>query len=141
MSPPKSLYAQPCTIDQLELLTCPHCGDLLELCNYLAWDQIVQALGGVLSVASRPGRCRHDTCEGAARHRVSAEAQGLALPSPTDGDDVGVRMGWWCQQYHATYPEIHADLRASIDISQSHVRDLHQHVDLPLVACSRAPTP
>jgi len=135
MRTPKSLYAPQRTIYQPELLTCPHCGDLLDLCNYLAWDKIVQTLGGVLSVASRPGRCRHDTCEGADLRLVSAEAQGIALPGSTYGCDVVVRIGWWRQQYHATYPEIHADLSPYIDISRSHVRYLHQHVYLPLLAC------
>jgi hypothetical protein len=135
MRTPKSLYAQQRTIYQPELLTCPHCGDLLKLCNYLAWDKIVQTLGGVLSVASRPGHCRHDTCEGTDLRLVSAEAQGIALPGSTYGCDVVVRIGWWRQQYHATYQEIQADLSPYIDISQSHVRYLHQHVYLPLLAC------
>ena len=38
-------------------LTCPHCGDLLVMCNSLAWDKTGQTLDRVLSVASRPGRC------------------------------------------------------------------------------------
>ena len=135
MKTPKRLYAQLRTIYQPELLTCPHCGDLLELCNYLAWDKIVQTLRGVRSVASRPAHCRHDTCEGAALRLVSAEAQGIALPGSTYGYDVVVRIGWWRHQYHATYPEIHADLSPAIDISASHVRYLHQHVYLPLLAC------
>jgi Transposase, Mutator family len=135
MKTPKRLYAQQRTIYQPEFLTCPHCGDLLELCNYLAWDKTVQTLGGVLSVACRPGRCRHDMCEGAHLRLVSAEAQGIALPGSSYGYDVVVRIGWWRQQYHATYSEIHADLSPSIDISASHVRYLHQHVYLPLLAC------
>ena len=39
MRTPKSLYAQQRLIYQPELLTCPHCGDLLVMCNYLAWDK------------------------------------------------------------------------------------------------------
>src|SRR5262249_16930583 len=34
MKTPKRLYAQQRMIYQPELLTCPHCGDLLVLCNY-----------------------------------------------------------------------------------------------------------
>jgi hypothetical protein len=83
MRTPRSLYAQQRLIYQPELLTCPHCGDRLKLCNYLAWDKMVQTLGGVLSVASRPGRCHHDTCEGASLRLVSAEAQGIAFPGST----------------------------------------------------------
>lgn len=135
MRTPKSLYAQQRIIYQPELDACPHCGDLLALCNYLAWNKTVQTLNGVLSVGSRPGRCRHPKCAGCHLRLVSAEAQGLALPGSTYGYDVIVRIGWWRQQYHATYREIHAELATSIHISESHVRHLHQQVYLPLLAC------
>ena len=135
MRTPKSLYAQQRIIYQPELLTCPHCGDLLMLCNSLAWNKTVQTLCGVLSVASRPGRCPHATCEGSALRLLSAEAQGIAFPGSTYGYDVVVRIGWWRQQYHTTYREIHADLAAHVPISESHVRHLHQQVYLPLLAC------
>ena len=39
------------------------------------------------------------------------------------------------QVHHATYREIHAELAARVHISESHVRHLHQHVYLPLLAC------
>lgn len=135
MRTPKSLYAQQRLIYQPELLTCPHCGDPLVLCNYLAWKKTVQTLSGVLCVGSRPGRCGYDTCAGAALRLHSAEAQGIALPGSTYGYDVVVRIGWRRQQYHATYREIHADLASHVDISESHVRHLHQQVYLPLLAC------
>ncbi len=135
MRTPKSLYAQQRTIYQPELFTCLGCGDLLALCNYLAWDKTVQTLDGVLSVASRPSRCRHATCEGADLRLLSAEAQGIALPGSTYGYDVLVRIGWWRQQYHATYREIHVELVSHVDISESHVRYLYQQVYLPLLAC------
>ncbi len=64
MRTPKGLYADERIIYHPELLTCPHCGDLLMLCNYLAWDKIVQILDGVIAVASRPGRCPHAACAG-----------------------------------------------------------------------------
>jgi len=41
MRTPKRLYAHERVIYQPELLTCPHCGDLLVMCNYLAWDKTV----------------------------------------------------------------------------------------------------
>jgi hypothetical protein len=134
MRTPKRLYAQQRIIYQPELLTCPHCDDRLALCNYLAWDKTVQTLGGVLSVASRPSHCPHATCEGAPLRLLSAEAQGLALPGSTYGDDVLVRIGWWRQHDHATYREIHTELSTQIDISETHVRYLYQQVYLPLVA-------
>ena len=64
MRTPKPLYAHERRMYQPELLTCPHCGDLLVMCNYLAWEKTVQRLDRVLSVASRPGRCPHATCAG-----------------------------------------------------------------------------
>ena len=95
MRTPKRLYAQQRLIDQPELLTCPHCGDLLVMCNSLAWKKTVQTLDRVLSVASRPGRCPNETCAGSRLRLLSAEAQSLALPHATYGYDVLVRIGWW----------------------------------------------
>src|SRR5262249_17481453 len=42
MRTPKRLYAAERIIYQPELLTCLHCGALLVLWNYLAWDKTVQ---------------------------------------------------------------------------------------------------
>jgi len=135
MRTPKRLYAQERMIYQPELLTCPHCGDLLVMCNYLAWDKTVQTLDRVLSVASRPGCCRHATCAGSRMRLLSAEGQRLALPGSTYGYDVLVRIGWWRQEYRATYREIHAELASQVRISESHVGYLYQRVSLPLLAC------
>ena len=135
MRTPKRLYAHERVIYQPELLTCPHCGDLLVMCNYLAWDKTVQMLDRVLSVASRPGCCRHATCAGSRMRLLSAEGQRLALPGSTYGYDVLVRIGWWRQEYRATYREIHAELAAQVRISVSHVGYLYQQVYLPLLAC------
>src|SRR6266702_4305982 len=135
MRTPKRLYAQERMIYQPELLTCPHCGDLLMMCNYLAWDKTVQTLDRVLSVASRPGCCRHATCAGSRMRLLSAEGQRLALPGSTYGYDGLVRMGWWRQESRATYREIHADLASQVRISASHVGYLSQQVSLPLLAC------
>ena len=135
MRTPKRLYAHERIIYQPELLTCPHCGDLLVMCNYLAWDKTVQLLDRVLSVASRPGCCRHATCAGSRMRLLSAEGQGIALPGSTYGYDVLVRIGWRRQEYHATYREIHAELASQVRISESHVGYLYQQVYLPLLAC------
>jgi hypothetical protein len=135
MRTPKQLYAHERIIYQPELLTCPHCGELLVMCNYLAWDKTVQLLDRVLSVASRPGCCRHATCAGARMRLLSAEGQGIALPGSTYGYDVLVRIGWWRQEYRATYREIHAELSSQVRISESHVGYLYQQGYLPLLAC------
>ena len=135
MRTPKRLYAHERLMYQPELLTCPHCGDLLVRCNYLAWDKTVQRLDGVLSVASRPGCCRHATCAGSRMRLLSAEGQRIALPSSTYGYDVLVRIGWWRQEYRATYRAIHAELASQVRLSESHVGSLYQQVSLPLLAC------
>ena len=135
MRTPKRLYAQERLIYQPELLTCPHCGDLLVLCNYLAWDKTVQTLDQVLAVASRPGCCPHATCAGSRLRLLSAQGQRIAPAGSTYGYDVLVRIGWWRQEARATYSEIHTDLASQVRISESHIRYLYQHLYLPLLAC------
>jgi mutator family transposase len=135
MRTPKSLYAHERMIYHPELLTCPHCGDLLVPCNYLAWDKTVQRLDRVLSVASRPGHCPHATCVGSRLRLLSAEGQRLAPAGSTYGYDVVVHIGWWRQEARATYREIHAALASRVRISESHVGYLYQQVYLPLLAC------
>ena len=135
MRTPKRLYAQQRLIYQPELLTCPHCGDLLVMCNSLAWKKTVQTLDRVLSVASRPGRCPNETCAGSRLRLLSAEAQSLALPHSTYGDDVLVRIGWWRSQHHATSREMHAELASHVRLSVAHVSSLYQQGSLPLLAC------
>jgi Transposase, Mutator family len=135
MRTPKPLYAHERMIYHPELLTCPHCGDLLVTCNYLAWDKTVQRLDRVLSVASRPGHCPHARCVGSRLRLLSAEGQRLAPAGSTYGYDVVVHMGWWRQEGRATYREIHAALTSRVRISESHVGYLYQQVYLPLLAC------
>src|SRR5467141_2623391 len=135
MRTPKRLYAHERIIYQPELLTCPHCGDLLVLCNYLAWDKTVQRLDGVLSVAGVPFCCRHAACAGSRMRLLSAEGQRIALPGSTYGYDVLVRIGWRRQESRATYREIHAELASQVCISEPHVGYLYQQVYLPLLAC------
>jgi hypothetical protein len=120
---------------QPELLTCPHCGDLLVMCNSLAWDKTVQTLERVLSVASRPSRWPHTTWVGSRMRLLAATAQRLALPGSTSGYAVLVRIAWWRQEYHATYREMHTALASQMRLSESHVGSLYQQVYLPLLAC------
>jgi hypothetical protein len=135
MSTPKPLYAHERLMYHPELLTCPHCGDLLVTCNYLAWDKTVQMLDRVVSVASRPGRCPPAPCVGSRLRLLSAEGQRLAPAGSTYGYDVVVHIGWWRQESRATYREIHAALASRVRISVSHVGYLYQQVSLPLLAC------
>jgi hypothetical protein len=135
MRTPKRLYAEARIIYQPELLTCLHCGDLLVPWNYLAWDKTVQTLAGLLSIATRPGRCPHATCPGSRMRLLSAAAQRMAPPGSTYGYDVLVRIGWLRQHQRATYSEIHTELSCRFPISESHVRYLYQHIYLPLLAC------
>src|SRR2546428_172595 len=135
MRTPKLLYAQQRLIYQPEWPTCPHGGEVLVMCNYLAWDKTVQTLDQVLSVANRPGRCPQETCPGSHMRLLSAQAQSLASPGSTYGYDVVVRIGWLRYQARATYRDIHHDVASHVRISESHIRSLSQHLSLPLLAC------
>ena len=135
MRTPKRLYAQPRLIYQPEFPTCPHCGEVLILCNYLAWEKTVQTLDQGLSVASRPGRCPQETCPGSHMRLLSAQAQRLACPGSTYGYDALVRIGWLRSQARATYREIHRAVASQVRISESHIRYLYRHLYLPLLAC------
>jgi hypothetical protein len=135
MRTPKQLYAHERLMYHPEILTCPHCGDLLVPCNSLAWDKTVQRLDRVVSVASRPRRCPHATCVGSRLRLLSAEGQRLAPAGSPYGYDVVVHMGWGRQESHATYREMHAELASRVRLSVSHVGYLSQQVSLPLLAC------
>src|SRR5262245_44190833 len=86
MSTPKPLYAHERAMRHPELLTCPHGGDLLMMCNSLGWDKIVPRFDHVLSVASRAGHCPHATGGGTCLRLLSAEGQRLA-PAGCDPQD------------------------------------------------------
>src|SRR5262249_55682722 len=135
MKPPKRLYAEKRIIYHPELLTCPHCGALLIMYNYLAWAKTVQTLDRVLSMASRPGHCPKVTCLGARMRLLAAEAQQIALPGSTYGYDVLVRIGGLRHPQHATYREMYTELSSQLALSPSHVRYLSQQFSLPLLAC------
>ena len=135
MRTPKRLYTEARIIYHPELLTCPHCGALLVLWNYLAWDKTVQTLDRVVAIATRPGRCPEAACPGSHMRLLSAEAQRIALPGSTYGYDVLVRIGWLRQYQCATYREIHTALSSTLSISAAHVPYLYQHFYLPLLAC------
>ena len=137
MRTPKRLYAEERIIYQPELLTCPHCGDLLVSWNYLAWDKTVQTLDRLLSIATRPSHCPQATCPGSRLRLLSAEAQSLAPPGSTYGYDVLVHLGWLRQHQRVTYREIHLALSARLAISEAHVRYLGIHVTRDRVASVR----
>jgi hypothetical protein len=135
MRTPKTLYPNERIIYKPELSACPHCGGPLVLYNYLSWDKVVQTLDQVLSIASRPGHCATASCPGHTTPLLSAAGQQIALPGTTYGHDVIARIGWQRQVRRDIYADIHADLAARIQISESQVRYLYQQVYLPLLAC------
>jgi hypothetical protein len=65
----------------------------------------------------------------------SAQGQRMAPSGSTYSYEVLVRIGWWRQEHHATYREIHMELASQVRISESHVRYLYQQFYLPLLAC------
>jgi hypothetical protein len=135
MRTPKELCPGERLIYKPELSACPHCGEPLAMCNYLAWDKTVQTLDGVLSVASRPGFCVDPACLGHPMRLLSAEGQQIAPPGSTYGYDVLARIGWLRQERRDAYAEVQADLAGRVQISESHVRYLYQQVYLPSLAC------
>src|SRR5262244_3869511 len=135
MRTPKRLYPEERIIYHPELLTCPHCGDLLVLWNDLAWDKTVQTLDRVLSLAARPGHCPQATCPGSRRRLLSAQGQQMAPAGSSYGYDVLVRIGWRRQHQRATYGEMHTELASQLAISASHGRYLYQSFYLPLLGC------
>lgn len=135
MKTPKTLYPHERIIYHPELSTCPHCGGELVLANYLSWDKVVQTLDAVRSLASRPARCPTAGCPGQGRPLLSAAGQQVALPGTTYGNDVIARIGWQRQMRRDIYRDIHTDLTAHIQISESQVRYLYQQVYLPLLVC------
>jgi hypothetical protein len=135
MRTPKQLYPDERMIYKPELSACPHCGERLVMCDYLAWDKTVQTLDAVLSIASRPAFCADPTCSGHHMRLLSAEGQQIAPRGSTYGYDVLARVGWLRQERRDAYAEIQADLAGQVQISESHVRYLYQQVYLPLLAC------
>ena len=122
MRTPQRLDAEKRMVSHPALLTCPHGGELLVRWNSLAWEKTVQTLDRVLSIASRPSHCPKATCRGLRMRLLSAEAQRMALPGSTSGDDVLVRIGWLRQHQRATSRERHPDLSSRLHLSPSHVR-------------------
>jgi hypothetical protein len=66
---------------------------------------------------------------------LSAEGQQIAPRGSTYGYDVLARIGWLRQERRDGYAEIRAALASQVQISESHVRYLYQHVYLPSLAC------
>jgi hypothetical protein len=122
MRTPKRLYAEERIIYHPALLTCRHCGDLLVMSHYLAWEKTVQTLDRLLSVATRPGRCPHAPCPGSRMRLLSAAAQSLAPLGSTYGSEVLVHLGWLRQHQRATSSEMHRALSARLAIAEAHVR-------------------
>lgn len=109
MRTPKVLYPDERIIYKPELSACPHCGESLVMCDYLAWDKTVQTLEAVLSIASRPACCADARCAGHDMRLVSAEGQQIAPRGFTYGYDVLARIGWLRQERRDTYTEIRAN--------------------------------
>jgi hypothetical protein len=135
MRTPKALYPRDRLLFHPELIECPRCGEGMTLANYLRWDKTVQSLDGVLSVASRPGRCPEVSCPAYRSPIESAEGLQIAPVGFGYGYDVIVRIGWLHQEGRATFGEVHQTLAETVQISEAHVRYLYQQVYLPLLAC------
>ena len=134
MKTPRELYTQKPIVYSFELETCPECGETLRVA-YVSGAKTVQTLAGVPTIAHRPKYCAELGCT---RYQVickSAQWQQIAPSHCTYGYDVIARVGWQRQTYSTQFHEIHADLQARLQISESQVRHLYHYRYLPLLAC------
>jgi hypothetical protein len=135
MRTPKTLYKTIPTPYTCELETCPRCDEPLVACHYLSGVKVVQTMAEVLTIAYRPKRCADPHCPGQQVAWPSAAWQQIAPWYCTYGYDVIAQIGWQRQSQCAQFADIHQELRARLQISESHVRYLYHHQYLPLLAC------
>ena len=128
------LYAKAPIVYTCELERCPLCGGPLERA-YVSGTKTVQTLTEVLTVAQCAKRCADAHCVGHQSTWKSAQWQQIAPCHSTYGYDVIAQIGWQRQTHHETFGEMHADLVARLQISESQVRYLYHHQYLPLLAC------
>src|SRR5712691_11275539 len=135
MRTPRQVYKTTPTVYTCALETCPRCEEPLVECHYLSGLKVVQTMTEALTIAYRPTRCADPHCPGHPVAWPSAAWQQMAPWYCTYGYDVIAQIGWQRQTHCARFADIHQELRARLQISESHVRYLYHHQYLPLLAC------
>lgn len=130
----RELYTEKRVVFECERDECPQCGKPLRTAYTSGW-KTVQTMSEVIMIAEQPKRCKNMECPGCASLLRSVRWQQVAPMWCTYGYDVITQIGWQRQNQRQTFSEIHHDLQASIQISETQVRAIYTYRYLALLAC------
>jgi hypothetical protein len=117
-----------------ELDACIQCGQPLKALYTSGW-KVVQTMQEMITIAQRPKCCLNVDCSEHKKLLRSVRWQQIAPLGSTYGYDVIAQIGWQRQVQRQTFSEIHLDLAANLQLSESQVRALYTYRYLPLLAC------
>lgn len=130
----RELYTEKRIVFECEWDRCPKCGEALRSAYSSGW-KTVQTMNEVITIAQRPKRCTNVECLGCERLLRSVRWQQVAPMWCTYGYDVITQIGWQRQNQRQTFSEIHHDLHARVQISETQVRAIYTYRYLALLAC------
>lgn len=130
----RELYTEKRIVFECEWDQCPKCGEALRSAYSSGW-KTVQTMSEVITIAQRPKRCVNMECPGRESLLRSVRWQQVAPMWCTYGYDVITQIGWQRQNQRQTFSEIHHDLQASVQISETQVRAIYTYRYLALLAC------
>lgn len=130
----RELYTEKRVVYECEWDECPQCGQPLTTVYTSGW-KTVQTLSEVITIAQRPKCCEDAACSWSNKLLRSVRWQQVAPIWCTYGYDVITQIGWQRQNQRQTFSEVHHDLQASVQISETQVRAIYTYRYLPLLAC------
>ncbi len=117
-----------------ELSVCPTCQGPLQVA-YTSGPRTVQSMSDVQTIRHQPRFCLNRDCTKYRVHCRSAQWEQSAPRHCTFGYDVIAQIGWLRQMQYQQFEDIHASLRAHLQLSESEVRHLYHERYLALLAC------
>ena len=117
-----------------ELRVCPTCQGSLQVA-YTSGPKTVQSMSDVQTIRHEPRFCLNRDCAKYRVHCRSAQWEQSAPRHCTFGYDVIAQIGWLRQMQYQRFEDIHASLRAHLQLSESEVRHLYHERYLALLAC------
>ena len=117
-----------------ELRVCPTCQGSLQVA-YTSGPKTVQSMSDVQTIRHQPRFCLNPDCAKYRMHCRSAQWEQSAPRHCTFGYDVIAQIGWLRQMQYQRFEDIHASLRAHLQLSESEVRHLYHERYLALLAC------
>jgi hypothetical protein len=130
----RELYSGKKIVYEFELDECIRCGQPLRALYTSGW-KIVQTMREVVTIAQRPKCCLNVECSENDKLLRSVRWQQVAPIGCTYGYDVIAQIGWQRQVERQTFSEVHLDLHANVQLSESQVRAIYNYRYLPLLAC------